>query len=105
MKGALLTAAALLGGAEAAVHKMKLQKVPLADQLESIPIDMQMRGLGQKYMGARPGSHVDAMFKPTEVDATKDHPVPISNFMNAQCKPPSRRRRRRRRRRFRDSMD
>lgn len=104
MKGALLTAAALLGGAEAAVHKMKLQKVPLADQLESIPIDMQMRGLGQKYMGAaRPESHVDAMFKPTEVDTTKDHPVPISNFMNAQCKPPSRRRRRRRR--FRDSMD
>jgi saccharopepsin len=84
MKGALLTAAALLGGAEAAVHKMKLQKVPLADQLESMPIDMQMRGLGQKYMGARPGSHVDAMFKPMEVDATKDHPVPISNFMNAQ---------------------
>lgn len=88
MKGALLTAAALLGGAEAAVHKMKLQKVPLADQLESIPIDAQMRGLGQKYMGARPVSHVDAMFKPTEVDATKDHPVPISNFMNAQCKLP-----------------
>lgn len=84
MKGALLTAAALLGGAEAAVHKMKLQKVPLADQLESIPIDAQVRGLGQKYMGARPVSHVDAMFKPTEVDATKDHPVPISNFMNAQ---------------------
>lgn len=35
MKGALLTAAALLGSADAAVHKMKLQKIPLADQLVS----------------------------------------------------------------------
>jgi hypothetical protein len=33
MKGALLTAAALLGSAQAGVHKMKLNKVPLADQL------------------------------------------------------------------------
>jgi hypothetical protein len=35
MKGALLTAAALLGAAEAGVHKMKLQKVPLSEQLVS----------------------------------------------------------------------
>lgn len=33
MKSALLTAAALLGSAQAGVHKMKLNKVPLADQL------------------------------------------------------------------------
>ncbi|KAK8043743.1 hypothetical protein PG994_012581 [Apiospora phragmitis] len=86
MKGALLTAAALLGSADAAVHKMKLQKIPLADQLESIPIDMQVRGLGQKYMGGRPESHVEAMFKDTSMHAMdKNHPVPISNFMNAQC--------------------
>ncbi|KAK8096223.1 vacuolar protease A [Apiospora kogelbergensis] len=85
MKGALLTAAALLGSADAAVHKMKLQKIPLADQLESIPIDMQVRGLGQKYMGGRPESHVEAMFKDTTMHTMdKNHPVPISNFMNAQ---------------------
>lgn len=35
MKGALLTAAALLGAAEAGVHKMKLQKIPLSEQLVS----------------------------------------------------------------------
>ena len=33
MKSALVTAAALLGSAQAGIHKMKLQKVPLAEQL------------------------------------------------------------------------
>jgi len=39
MKGALLTAAVLLGSAQAATHKLKLKKVPLAEQLvcASIP--------------------------------------------------------------------
>jgi saccharopepsin len=37
MKGALLTAAMLLGSAQGAVHKMKLQKVPLAEQLVCYP--------------------------------------------------------------------
>ncbi|KAK6199067.1 hypothetical protein LQW54_010126 [Pestalotiopsis sp. IQ-011] len=84
MKGALLTAAALLGAAEAGVHKMKLQKIPLSEQLESLPIDLQMKGLGQKYMGGRPESHAQAMFSEQSVHADKNHPVPISNFMNAQ---------------------
>ncbi|KAI0007910.1 Asp-domain-containing protein [Xylariaceae sp. FL0662B] len=85
MKGALLTAAAvLLGSAQAGVHKMKLKKIPLAEQLETIPIDVQMRGLGQKYMGVRPESHREAMFQDTSIHIDKDHPVPITNFMNAQ---------------------
>lgn len=33
MKSALLAAAALLGSAQAGVHKMKLQKIPLSEQL------------------------------------------------------------------------
>lgn len=33
MKSALIAAAALLGSTQAAVHKMKLQKVPLSEQL------------------------------------------------------------------------
>jgi saccharopepsin len=37
MKGALLTAAMLLGSAQASVHKLKLQKVPLAEQLVCLP--------------------------------------------------------------------
>ncbi|KAI1385827.1 Asp-domain-containing protein [Hypoxylon trugodes] len=84
MKGALLTAAVLLGSAQAGVHKMKLKKIPLSEQLESIPIETQMRGLGQKYMGSRPETHAQAVFQSPSVDASKDHPVPISNFMNAQ---------------------
>lgn len=33
MKSALFTAAALMGSAQAGVHKMKLNKIPLEDQL------------------------------------------------------------------------
>lgn len=44
-----------------------------------------MKHLGQKYMGARPENHVDAMFKDTSANIEGNHPVPISNFMNAQC--------------------
>lgn len=87
MKGALLTAAALLGAAQAGgVHKMKLQKIPLAEQLETVPINTQMERLSQKYMGIRPSTHSDAMFQDTSVHVDGMHPVPISNFMNAQCK-------------------
>ncbi|KAI2606734.1 Asp-domain-containing protein [Hypoxylon sp. NC1633] len=84
MKGALLTAAVLLGSAQAGVHKMKLKKIPLAEQLETIPIETQMRGLTQKYMGARPESHSRVMFQGSTPHVNGDHPVPISNFMNAQ---------------------
>ncbi|KAK5625233.1 hypothetical protein RRF57_000949 [Xylaria bambusicola] len=69
MKGALLSAAALLGSAHAGVHKMKLQKVPLSEQL---------------YMGVRPDSHSQAVFEGANMHVDKDHPLPISNFMNAQ---------------------
>lgn len=35
MKSALFAAAVLLGSASAGVHKMKLQKIPLSEQLVS----------------------------------------------------------------------
>jgi len=41
-------AALLAGSAQAGVHKLKLQKVPLAEQLERIPSQTQARHLGQK---------------------------------------------------------
>lgn len=85
MKGALLTAAALLGAAQAGgVHKMKLQKIPLSEQLETVPINTQMERLSQKYMGIRPDTHKDAIFQDTSVHVDGNHPVPITNFMNAQ---------------------
>lgn len=85
MKGAILGAAMLLGSAQAGgVHKMKLKKVPLSEQLETIPIETQIRGLGQKYLGARPDTHEQAIFQGGNMEIEKDHPLPISNFMNAQ---------------------
>ncbi|KAH6615607.1 vacuolar protease A precursor [Chaetomium sp. MPI-SDFR-AT-0129] len=85
MKGALLTAALLLGSAQGAVHKMKLQKVPLSEQLEAVPINTQLEHLGQKYMGIRPRqSHSSVVFDGMMADVKGNHPVPISNFMNAQ---------------------
>jgi saccharopepsin len=38
MKSTILTAAVLLGSAQAAVHKMKLKKIPLAEQLVRPPL-------------------------------------------------------------------
>ncbi|KAK0673667.1 aspartic peptidase domain-containing protein [Cercophora samala] len=86
MKGALLTAAVLLGAAQAGgTHKLKLKKVPLAEQLEAVPLETQMKHLGQKYMGIRPQqSHANAVFQGSLADTKGNHPVPISNFMNAQ---------------------
>ncbi|KAI5363842.1 Putative aspartic peptidase A1 family, aspartic peptidase, active [Septoria linicola] len=83
MKGALM-ASALVAGAQAGVHKMKLQKVPLSEQLEGMNIETQVQRLGQKYMGIRPQGRLDEMFKETSVKPEKGHPVAVSNFLNAQ---------------------
>jgi len=84
MKGSLFTAASLLGAASAGIHRMPLKKIPLHEQLESANIDAHVKHLGQKYMGVRPDTHADEMFKDTSVHADKEHVVPVSNFMNAQ---------------------
>lgn len=86
MKNALfLAASALLGSTSAGVHKMKLQKIPLSEQLEHADINHHVKALGQKYMGVRPQGHAEEMFKETSIHLEKDpHPVPISNFLNAQ---------------------
>ncbi|PMD67299.1 Asp-domain-containing protein [Hyaloscypha bicolor E] len=85
MKGALFAAASLLGSVSAGVHKMPLKKVSLSEQLAGANIDTHVKHLGQKYMGIRPQSHIDEMFKDTAVpDSKGDHSVPVSNFLNAQ---------------------
>jgi len=85
MKSALFAAAMLLGSASAGVHKMKLQKIPLAEQLEYANIEAHVKSLGQKYMGIRPQTHLDEVFRETSIHNQKgDHLVPVSNFMNAQ---------------------
>ncbi|KAI4142252.1 MAG: hypothetical protein LQ341_003268 [Variospora aurantia] len=85
MKGAFIFATgAMLGLAEAGVHKMKLQKVPLSEQLKHSDMATHARALGQKYMGIRPQTHVDEMFRDTAIHPDASHSVPISNFLNAQ---------------------
>ncbi|KAI9757036.1 MAG: Vacuolar protease A [Chaenotheca gracillima] len=86
MKNSILYAAGmLLGSASAGVHKMKLQKVPLSEQLENANMKTHMQALGQKYMGIRPEGHLDEMFQDTSVKPDSDgHPVAVSNFLNAQ---------------------
>ncbi|KAF7544643.1 hypothetical protein G7Z17_g9787 [Cylindrodendrum hubeiense] len=85
MKSTLLAAAALLGSAQAGVHKMKLQKIPLSEQLATNSIEAHVQDLGQKYMGsARPNNAADYMFKTNVAKTDGVHPVPVSNFMNAQ---------------------
>ncbi|KAF2862274.1 Asp-domain-containing protein [Piedraia hortae CBS 480.64] len=80
MKGAVVTA--LAGYTAAAVHKMPLKKVPLAEQLEYANIGEHMRHLGQKYLSVRPQGHMDEMF--SLKGGKGGHPVPVNNFLNAQ---------------------
>lgn len=80
----LVAAAALLGSANAGIHQMKLEKVPLEHQLSVASINDQVRALGHKYGQKVLGSN-DGAFRHTSIDADKDpHDVPVENFLNAQ---------------------
>lgn len=86
MKSAGLVAVALwLGVASADVHKLKLKKIPLSEQLQTTKIQDHARGLRQKYMGIRPQGHAEEMFRDTSIKPDEHgHLVPVSNFLNAQ---------------------
>ena len=90
MKSGLLFAA-FAGLANCGVHKLKLEKVPLSEQLEHADIATHAKSLykkysGQKFMGIRPEAHKEEMFRDTSIHLDQDdHPVPVSNFLNAQC--------------------
>ncbi|KGO77819.1 Peptidase aspartic, catalytic [Penicillium italicum] len=79
----LLTASALLGSAAAEVHRLKLNKVPLSEQLNTHNIDAHLHNLGQKYMGIRPEKHQD-LFHDTSLNPASGHDVLVDNFLNAQ---------------------
>jgi saccharopepsin len=74
-------AAALAGGAEAGKHRMKLQKVPLEEQLKGATMHDFTRQLGQKYLKS-----VGRDFQIQQAFAPRGgHVVPVTNYMNAQC--------------------
>lgn len=71
--------AGLAGSASAAVHRAKLQKIPLAKSMEFGDFQDQVQALSQKYLGVSQAQLHDTQFK-----TDSGHPMPISNFMNAQ---------------------
>lgn len=88
--GVFFAAAAFAGLANCGVHKLKLEKVSLSEQLKHADITTHAKSLykkysGQRFMGIRPETHQDTMFRDTSVHMDQDHPVPVSNFLNAQC--------------------
>lgn len=85
MKSALIAAAALAGSAQAGVHKMKLQKISLEEQLSSTSFEAHVQNTAQKYLGsARPENRADLIFNSKVAQGDGIHPVPVTNFMNAQ---------------------
>lgn len=72
-----------MGSAAAEVHKLKLNKVPLSEQLNTHNIDAHMHNLGQKYMGIRPEKHQDLLHD-TSINPASGHDVLVDNFLNAQ---------------------
>lgn len=87
----LAASVALAGPAACGVHKLKLDKIPLSEQLEHADIATHAKSLYNKYSGQTamstpPLSHKDEMFRETSIPVSEeDHPVPVSNFLNAQC--------------------
>lgn len=66
----------------------KLLSIRDADRVrlqEHSDLATHAKALGQKYMGIRTQNHVDEMFRDTAIHPDGDHPVPVSNFLNAQC--------------------
>jgi len=76
----------LMGSAQAGVHKMKLNKIPLEDQLAGFNVEEHVQALGQKYLGAHhtPETRASAIFNSQPPKSDGVHPVPVTNFMNAQ---------------------
>lgn len=92
MKNGLIFAAfaAFISSASCGTHRLKLDKVPLSEQLEHASVASHAKSLynkyaGQKLMGVRPESHKEEMFRDTSIHLDEtSHPVPVSNFLNAQ---------------------
>lgn len=85
MKTTIIAASALLGSATAGVHHMKLEKVPLEQQLASASIQEHARALSHKYSQKFLNAETEDIFKHTSIDANDRFDVPVENFLNAQC--------------------
>jgi len=80
MKTSAIAGAMLLAGANAEVHKLKMKKIPLGEQLKSYTMHDMSRMLGQKYARFTAGDeYMQEMFS-----LKGGHKVPVTNYMNAQ---------------------
>ena len=61
----------------------------LTSLYENANIEDHVHSLGQKYLGMRPPSRFDETFK-TQPHVESGHDVLVDNFLNAQCKSPTR---------------
>ena len=60
-------------------------KLLLTSLQQHANIQEHAKALGQKYMGINAQTQAEQVFKaPYIADGT--HPVPVTNFLNAQCK-------------------
>merc|ERR1719355_8431 len=84
MKSGLVVAATLLGAANAGMHRMKLQKVPLEEQLGAANIGDHVRALRHKYTQKTLGGPAEDIFSDTSIHPDGPHDVPVENFLNAQ---------------------
>jgi saccharopepsin len=82
MKYTPVVLAAALAGADARIHKLKMNKVPLEEQLKAYTMHDMSRMLGAKYSHQNPSAQFWDAFT-TQKDG---HKVPVTNYMNAQCK-------------------
>ncbi|KAK4907794.1 aspartic proteinase precursor [Elasticomyces elasticus] len=84
MKYTTAVAAALLGSAQAGVHHMKLEKVPLEQQFSAASMKDHARGLAQKYSQKFLNSETEDIFRDTSIHKDDYYDVPVENFLNAQ---------------------
>jgi saccharopepsin len=73
---------AVLAGADARIHKMKMSKIPLEEQLKSYTMHDMSRMMGAKYTQQNPSHQFWDAFSTQK----GGHKVPVTNYMNAQCK-------------------
>ena len=93
MKAGLVLAAGsvFLGAGQCGVHKMKLNKIPLAEQLQHADLATHAKSLMHKYGPQKfMGAQQNEVLKDASIIADGEHPVPIDNFLNAQCMSPLR---------------
>jgi len=80
MKYSPIILTAMLAGADAKLHKLKMQKIPLEEQLKSYTMHDMSRMMGAKYARDSPSHQFWEAFNTQK----GGHRVPVTNYMNAQ---------------------